>query len=201
MFNLEQAILEWRRQMAAGGVTTPELLNELESHLRDDVDQRLRSGIGVEQAFEAAVRQIGPVGVLKTEFAKIGKTEDRRRRMLKGICCGALAGFIMLASLYRVFGAGLALAGGLLLLSLVAIAVVAVRSWRQAAQARNSLNHLTSGGQQAFELAREEAPRLHHNYIGTEHVLLGLTRLQTGVVPKVKYNHQATGCASSAQRG
>ena len=40
MFDLEQAILEWRRQMTAGGIKAPEVLDELESHLHDDVDSR-----------------------------------------------------------------------------------------------------------------------------------------------------------------
>ena len=39
MFNLDQSITEWRRQMLAAGIKTPALLDELESHLRDDVRQ------------------------------------------------------------------------------------------------------------------------------------------------------------------
>jgi ferritin-like metal-binding protein YciE len=42
MFDPEQTIAEWRRQMAAGGIKTPEVLNELESHLREDVEQQER---------------------------------------------------------------------------------------------------------------------------------------------------------------
>jgi ATP-dependent Clp protease ATP-binding subunit ClpC len=34
-------------------------------------------------------------------------------------------------------------------------------------------------------LAREESGRLNHNFIGTEHVILGLLRLNTGVVCNV----------------
>ena len=45
MFNLDQAIVEWRRQMAAGGIRSPEVLDELESHLRDDVEQQMRLGL------------------------------------------------------------------------------------------------------------------------------------------------------------
>ena len=43
MFNLNQAIAEWRKQMAASGINLPEALDELESHLREDVDQQVRS--------------------------------------------------------------------------------------------------------------------------------------------------------------
>jgi ATP-dependent Clp protease ATP-binding subunit ClpC len=38
---------------------------------------------------------------------------------------------------------------------------------------------------QVFELAQEEAKRLKHNFIGTEHVLLGLVRLGQGVAANV----------------
>ncbi len=59
MFNLEQAIAEWRRQMMAAGVKAPVPLEELESHLRDDVQQQMKSGTGAQEAFEAAVQRIG----------------------------------------------------------------------------------------------------------------------------------------------
>jgi hypothetical protein len=39
MFNLEEAILEWRRQMLIAGITSPIPLDELEIHLRDDLEQ------------------------------------------------------------------------------------------------------------------------------------------------------------------
>jgi hypothetical protein len=70
MFNLDQAIAEWRQQMAAGGIKTPAVLDELESHLRDDAEQQMRAGTGAERAFDAAVKKIGPAGALKSEFKK-----------------------------------------------------------------------------------------------------------------------------------
>ena len=39
MFNLEQAISEWRLQMLAAGIKTTESLDELENHLA--IDQAL----------------------------------------------------------------------------------------------------------------------------------------------------------------
>tara|TARA_B000000441_G_C21524443_1_gene222369 strand:- start:46 stop:225 length:180 start_codon:yes stop_codon:yes gene_type:complete len=36
-----------------------------------------------------------------------------------------------------------------------------------------------------LSLAQEEAQRFNHNYIGTEHVLLGLTRVNEGTATKV----------------
>ena len=37
MFNLEQAISDWRRQMVACGFDSVDVLQELESHLRDHI--------------------------------------------------------------------------------------------------------------------------------------------------------------------
>ena len=39
-----------------------------------------------------------------------------------------------------------------------------------------------------LQLAREEAARLHHEYVGTEHILLGLIREGEGVAAVVLIN-------------
>lgn len=85
MFDLEQALSKWRQQMAADGIVRSELLDELESHLRDDVDQRLRRGLSGEQAFELAVQELGSSKALKNEFERIGVIREPAagvRRML-----------------------------------------------------------------------------------------------------------------------
>src|SRR5215467_5349864 len=76
MFNLEQAILDWRRQMAARGIEAPGVLDELESHLRDDVEEQVRAGLGEQHAFDAAVQRIGESKTLKTEFHKVNRLRD-----------------------------------------------------------------------------------------------------------------------------
>jgi ATP-dependent Clp protease ATP-binding subunit ClpC len=47
------------------------------------------------------------------------------------------------------------------------------------------LNRFTEGAQRALSLAREEAQGLHHDYIGTEHLLLGLLREDEGIAAEV----------------
>lgn len=74
MFNLDQALSEWRRQMISGGVKAPEVLDELESHLRDEIEQRELAGVSRERAFEIAVQQIGQAAALEGEFHKVGRT-------------------------------------------------------------------------------------------------------------------------------
>ena len=47
------------------------------------------------------------------------------------------------------------------------------------------MNNFTPRAQQVLALARKEADRFNHNYIGTEHVLLGLIKLGHGVAVSV----------------
>jgi ATP-dependent Clp protease ATP-binding subunit ClpC len=54
------------------------------------------------------------------------------------------------------------------------------------AQAQKSMmNNFTPRAQQVLALARKEADRFNHNYVGTEHLLLGLIKLGQGVAVNV----------------
>ena len=44
--------------------------------------------------------------------------------------------------------------------------------------------HFTPRAREIFAFAEDEAARLNHNFIGTEHVLLGLLKLESGVAAK-----------------
>jgi len=142
MFDMEQSIAEWRRQMLTNGIKTLEVLDELEAHLREDLARQMSSGLSAEQAFGAAVQRLGQVGSLKREFAKVGGN-----------------GWPLLRKLKRIF------------------------VW--AVVPSPSLDTFTAGARQTLELARIEAPRLNHNFIGTEHVLLALLTMEKGIVPSL----------------
>src|SRR5437763_7555029 len=47
------------------------------------------------------------------------------------------------------------------------------------------MNNFTPRAQQVLQLARKEADRFNHNYVGTEHLLLGLIKLAQGVAVNV----------------
>ena len=72
MPDLEKAIANWRQEMIAGNIKNPAILDELESHLRDDVSQQTRSGLNAREAFEAAVLRMGQAAALQNEFTKVG---------------------------------------------------------------------------------------------------------------------------------
>jgi hypothetical protein len=72
MFDLEKSISSWRQQMLAVGIQSPVPLEELEIHLRENIEQLTKSGLSEAGAFEHAVQQIGPGERLKAEFGKAG---------------------------------------------------------------------------------------------------------------------------------
>jgi ATP-dependent Clp protease ATP-binding subunit ClpA len=53
---------------------------------------------------------------------------------------------------------------------------------------KERFDHFTERVRKVLSLAQEEAQRFNHNYIGTEHLLLGLVREHDGVAAKVLGN-------------
>jgi len=93
MFNLEQSIAEWRRQMITAGIKTPVPLEELESHLWEDMERRVRAGADKARAFQLAAQQIGRPESLQAEFEKNQNTE--RKYMKRGLIIGGIIGVLV----------------------------------------------------------------------------------------------------------
>jgi hypothetical protein len=114
MFNLEQSITNWRKQMLAAGIKTPVPLEELEIHLREEIEQQMKSGLNEQEAFISAVKKIGQAVTLKTEFSKIGKTKGYNMINHNRIYSATLAIFALFAVIgcsLTLFLAGLSKAG------------------------------------------------------------------------------------------
>jgi hypothetical protein len=88
MFNLEQSIAEWRRKMLAAGIEAPAPLDELELHLREDIEVRVKSGWDERQAFEMAAEQIGRAGLLQKEFMNAGIPVHERLKHFVSVLAG-----------------------------------------------------------------------------------------------------------------
>src|SRR5260370_13622766 len=56
---------------------------------------------------------------------------------------------------------------------------------QRARQRHAMMDNFTPRAQQVLALARKEAERFNHNYVGTEHLLLGLIKLGEGVAVNV----------------
>ncbi len=70
MTDLEESFTAWRWQMLAAGIKAPAPLEELELHLREEVEQQLRCDADPAQAFATAVARMGLPGDLGREFSK-----------------------------------------------------------------------------------------------------------------------------------
>src|ERR1051325_601080 len=257
MFNLDHAIAEWRRQTAAAGIKSPAALDELESHLRDGVEQQVRSGLNEERAFEIAVEQFGEAVQLEKEFAKNAVLGTALSPKFLRNCCFVFAAFILLVNTWTLLEYELSPAERALGLTVVALLAfyigglpylnrlmlpgprgTAIRKatvlvcafflvlWEILAfGSAVQIIHLPSGillegfgwnlfaamaatilvlhysrDDEAFDLdwnsftpvacetlkiAGTEALRFHHDFIGTEHLLLGLLGSEIGIVPRV----------------
>jgi hypothetical protein len=93
MFSLDDAVVAWRRQMLMAGVQSPEPLDELESHLLDDVDQQMNSGLDAARAFEVAARRMGPAVELQSEFQKAHPNQQMKQKLTKILIVIAVLAF------------------------------------------------------------------------------------------------------------
>jgi hypothetical protein len=131
MRNLENKITEWRSRMAAGGIKAPAVLDELESHLREDIERQMRGGVDEAAAFETAVKRIGRSELLKPEFAKVGKIKEwPLGRVIGAGCCvfALLYSMILAPGLFTIHE--LSSAQRIQGISAVAFTLLSIISWR-----------------------------------------------------------------------
>lgn len=77
--------------MMADGIKERAILDELESHLREEMERQMRGGVNSETAFEAAAERIGQSHLLNAEFAKISGIKRVRWGKVLGIACCLVA--------------------------------------------------------------------------------------------------------------
>ncbi|MGB3860905.1 MAG: ABC transporter permease, partial [Candidatus Aminicenantaceae bacterium] len=70
MFELEKAIKKWRKDLHTNESLEDGYIEELESHLRDEIERLKESGLIEEEAFERAVERVGTPDSIGAEFFK-----------------------------------------------------------------------------------------------------------------------------------
>ncbi len=92
MPELEQLIAQWRRGLLETTGCSAEVLDELESHLRDEIQQLIATGHTPEQALTRAAARLGNPRTLAAEFAKVAKSAwlPARLVMIAAIVLGVL---------------------------------------------------------------------------------------------------------------
>jgi hypothetical protein len=71
MLDFEQRIAEWRQTLAATLDDRAEVIEELESHLREEIQRLVEAGHPPERVFETALSRLGNPQALAEEFAKV----------------------------------------------------------------------------------------------------------------------------------
>ena len=104
MFDLEKSIADWRKQMLAAGIKTPTPSEELEAHLREEIERQLKSGLDEQSAFENSVQQMGQPELLNREFKKCERTFMKKALIILAGIFGVLVGMALVmpaAHLYK----------------------------------------------------------------------------------------------------
>ena len=95
MFQLDQTIQQWRADMTQNQNVTPENIDELEGHLRDEIETLMVTGLSAEESFMVSSLRLGGRDQIAGEFAKVNKGLVWRKRslwMLGGILISMLVG-------------------------------------------------------------------------------------------------------------
>jgi len=103
MHNLEKSIAEWRKTSSTASHVGEEALDELESHLRETVDELVRSGLTEAEAFERAVKQLGGTPAIASEFQKLEQTAWWPVKVVIGLGAAAALTFAILSIVAFIF--------------------------------------------------------------------------------------------------
>lgn len=83
MFDLETSLAAWRHGYQQHHTFSTEDLDELEQHIRDQVDALTASGIAPKEAFAQAMREMGGKAGAATEYNKVFWAKAKREQRIK----------------------------------------------------------------------------------------------------------------------
>jgi hypothetical protein len=111
MADFEDRIASWRRELSSAMVDRPDVVDELEDHLRQELETLTRAGKTPDDAWDAAVGALGDAEKLAREFSKASRASWLPTRVAVTVLggCGLAVGAFLLAAVLRDrFGALLA---------------------------------------------------------------------------------------------
>ena len=82
MFDLEKALATWRRFHAYRRVFTADDLDELEQHVRDQVEALRAEGLSDQEAFRRAMHEMGDHAQAESEYRKVYWGKLKKRHLL-----------------------------------------------------------------------------------------------------------------------
>lgn len=81
MFDLNKAISSWRMNLSEKQTCEKSDIDEMESHLREEIDNLTASKLSQQEAFLVATHRLGDIDNLAEEFAKINTSILWRKRL------------------------------------------------------------------------------------------------------------------------
>jgi hypothetical protein len=181
MFNLEQAIENWKRQLAAGGAIDSAAIEELESHLRDAVEAKMREGVSADLAFYKSLAELGETETLKGQFRAAEPFRPARARAVKSGAIFLIVGSAIFSANFFSPTTAPKIVGVLVALFLFGAFLAKYLAFVRWKNSDPDLTSFSPAALATLDLARAEAPRLNHDYAGTEHLLLGIS----GQIPEL----------------
>ncbi len=85
MRDIDRQIKRWRRKLAFRGGFSKSDLDELESHLRQEIDRLTESGMSTSQACKTAIQQLGGRQMLAAEYHKVNFFSMWGKRLAIGL--------------------------------------------------------------------------------------------------------------------
>lgn len=86
MFDLSKEISNWRTNLSQKQTCVSSDLDELESHLKDEIDQLEKKDLSQQEAFMVATHRLGDTDALAGEFAKVNKSLLLRKKLFYAVC-------------------------------------------------------------------------------------------------------------------
>ncbi len=80
MFQLDNAIENWKSGLLSNQNLTDSNVDELQGHLRDEIDNLMLAGLNEEEAFMVSSHRMGDQQAVGAEFAKVNPSLAWRRR-------------------------------------------------------------------------------------------------------------------------
>lgn len=81
MSDLSQKISNWRIQILQKGILEESDINELEVHIREQIEQLKDSELSEDEAFLVAIHRLGDPELLSSEYKKINGAYIWRRKI------------------------------------------------------------------------------------------------------------------------
>jgi len=101
MFDLNEKIAKWRSNLAQSETLAGSDIDELENHLREEIEQLTILKLSDEEAFMVAAHRLGSTDNLAAEYGKINSGMKLRRRlsfMIAGVLAYLLATYFAISA-------------------------------------------------------------------------------------------------------